>query len=112
MNSPSEKYKMGDSEKKLLGALFTVRNEISKKFNVAPFVICSESSLQEMALVKPTTLSSFQSITGISKTQSEKYFTHFCDFFKDFCEKNDLKFNQSKNLSVKQQLTGSKVKNF
>lgn len=61
-----------------------------KQFNLPPYVIFQEFSLEEMATRYPITLEELATINGVSKGKAEKYGKPFVDFIKKYVDENEI----------------------
>ena len=72
----SKNTKIHDTEnfdKELFSLLKALRKEIAAKSAVPAFVVFADSSLKEMSLKKPKTMSEFLQISGVGNKKAEKY---------------------------------------
>jgi len=74
--------------------LFTMLKEIrlaeAKKKSLPPFVIFLESSLQDMAIMYPTTLEELEKIQGVSKGKALRYGKPFISLIARYVEENNI----------------------
>ncbi len=61
-----------------------------KQFNLPPYVIFQELSLEEMATRYPITLEELATINGVSKGKAEKYGKPFIKLIADYVEENEI----------------------
>lgn len=61
-----------------------------KQFNLPPYVIFQEFSLEEMATRYPITLDELATINGVSKGKAEKYGKPFIALIKKYVEENEI----------------------
>src|SRR3546814_11716263 len=57
----------------LFEALRACRRDLAREAGVPPYVIFHDSTLREMAALKPTTLGALSNVTGVGTAKLEKY---------------------------------------
>jgi ATP-dependent DNA helicase RecQ len=72
----------------LFEELRSLRKSIAEKEKVPPFVIFSDTSLQDMCLRLPKTNGEFLNVKGVGEHKLEKYGLEFIQAIRAFCEKN------------------------
>ncbi len=80
----------GALDEKLLDMLKAVRKEVGKQYNVQPWIVFMENSLEEMATNYPTTLAELENIQGVSKGKAIKYGKKFVDLIARYVEENEI----------------------
>jgi len=80
----------GAADEKLLEQLKELRKKVAKEKNLPPFVIFLESSLEDMAVMFPTTMEELEKISGVSKGKSLRYGKPFLDIINSYVEENDV----------------------
>lgn len=70
----------------LFEALRELRLGLSKEVDVPPFVIFHDSTLREMARVRPTTIAEFAGISGVGKHKLERYGEAFVSVIRQFSQ--------------------------
>ncbi|MEP6847115.1 MAG: DNA helicase RecQ, partial [Panacibacter sp.] len=78
------------ADDKLVEMLKDVRHKEAKKKGLPPFVIFLESSLQDMAIMYPTTLQELEKCQGVSKGKAIKYGKPFVDLIAKYVEENEI----------------------
>ena len=78
------------ADEKLLEQLKSVRKKVSTEKNLPPFVIFLESSLEDMAVMFPTTMPELEKISGVSKGKAIRYGKPFLDVITAYVEENDI----------------------
>ena len=73
-----------DSEMDLFEALRACRKRYADDLGVPPYMIFHDSTLQEMALLKPATLDEFAEISGVGANKLERYGPGFLEAIADF----------------------------
>ena len=74
----------------LLDMLKQVRKRVAKEKNLPPFVIFLESSLEDMAIMFPTSMEELEKISGVSKGKALRYGKPFIDVISRYVEENDI----------------------
>lgn len=74
----------------LLDELYALRKEQAQENNVPPFVVFSDHSLREMALLYPTSLSELTRVSGIGEGKAKKYGQPFVDHIAKYTAQNNL----------------------
>jgi ATP-dependent DNA helicase RecQ len=74
------------------GCYFTkeLRKELSKKYNLPPYVIFQDPSLEAMSSTYPISIEELQNIPGVGMGKAKKYGKEFCELIKRHCEENDI----------------------
>lgn len=78
------------ADEKLFNMLKEVRLVEAKKKSLPPFVIFLESSLQDMAIMFPTTLEELEKIQGVSKGKALRYGKPFITLIAKYVEENQI----------------------
>ncbi len=78
-------------DEKLFSALKHLRKSLADQGNVPPYVIFHDTSLREMARVKPGDYGSFRTIAGVGEHKLEKYGPAFIEAIRPFREKQKQK---------------------
>ena len=68
-----------EADKAIFQKLRAYRLSIAKELNIAPFIIFHDSTLIEIAKVKPENLEQFASISGVGQTKLERYGSGFLE---------------------------------
>ncbi len=92
----------------LMKMLKDLRRKEAKKYNVPPFVIFQDPSLEDMATQYPISMEDMANITGVSKGKAMRYGRPFIQLIKEYVEENDI--DRPNDLIVKQVANKSKVK--
>jgi ATP-dependent DNA helicase RecQ len=74
----------------LFEMLKELRQKEAKKIGLPPFVIFLETSLQDMAIIYPTTLSELERCQGVSKGKALKYGKPFVQLIEKYVEENNI----------------------
>ncbi|MDR2496448.1 MAG: DNA helicase RecQ [Tannerellaceae bacterium] len=74
MNFAAQRAKATEaSDASLVGALRALRRTIAQDTDVAPYIIFTDASLQDMAIRKPTSLDEFTAVRGVGDIKLRKY---------------------------------------
>ena len=80
-----EKINFDYYENNLFKELNSLRKEISKQENIAPYIIFSDMTLIEMAEKKPRTRWDMLKIKGIGNQKFKSYGTRFLERINNYC---------------------------
>ncbi len=80
----------GATDDKLFELLKDIRKKVAKEKNLPPFVIFLERSLEDMAVMYPTTLDELEKISGVSKGKAIRYGKPFIDLITSYIEENEV----------------------
>jgi ATP-dependent DNA helicase RecQ len=86
-----------------------LRKNISKKFDLPPFVIFQDPSLEEMAIQYPITFEELQNITGVGAGKAKKYGKEFIELIKKHVEENEIERPQDMVVKSVVNKSGLKV---
>jgi ATP-dependent DNA helicase RecQ len=78
------------ADDRLFNMLKEIRLVEAKKKSLPPFVIFLESSLQDMAIMFPTTLEELEKIQGVSKGKALRYGKPFIQLIAQYVEENGI----------------------
>ncbi|MEO7800755.1 MAG: DNA helicase RecQ [Ginsengibacter sp.] len=78
------------ADEMLLNILKDVRKQVSKEKNLPPFVIFLETSLEDMAILLPTTMTELEKCQGVSKGKALRYGKRFTEAIAKYVEENNL----------------------
>ncbi len=92
----------------LFNLLKDVRLEQAKKYDVKPWVIFSDPSLQDMSTFYPISIEDMLSISGVNKGKAERYGKPFIDLIKKYVEENEI--DRPSDYLVRQVANKSKTK--
>ena len=73
----------GSAESALFERLRALRMELAKAAGVPPYVVFHDSTLREMALLRPTTLAQLAQLPGIGEKKLERYGGRFLALLRD-----------------------------
>ncbi len=74
----------------LLSMLRDLRKQTAHKFNVPPYVIFQDNSLDEMASIYPVDIEDLQNITGVGQGKAKRYGAEFCALIAKYCKENEI----------------------
>lgn len=80
----------GVLDPQVLNLLKDLRKKVGKQFNLPPYVIFQDNSLEEMATKYPITMDELCNISGVSKGKAERYGKKFIEEIKKYVEENDI----------------------
>jgi ATP-dependent DNA helicase RecQ len=80
----------GVLDPQVLNMLKDLRKQVGKQFNLPPYVIFQDTSLEEMATKYPITMDELCNIGGVSKGKAERYGKKFIEEIKKYVEENDI----------------------
>jgi ATP-dependent DNA helicase RecQ len=79
----------------LFEALRVLRREVAAEKQVAPFVVFSDTTLRELARVRPSSLERMRSIYGVGDTKLRDFGARFLEVISDHCRRNGLARDQA-----------------
>ncbi|MGM9742038.1 MAG: DNA helicase RecQ [Candidatus Cryptobacteroides sp.] len=74
----------------LLSMLKDLRKDISRKLNLQPWVIFSDTSLEDMSIMYPETLDELKTCQGVGEGKARKYGKPFMDLISKYVEENEI----------------------
>ena len=86
----SEQGGTGVADEQLYSMLLDLRKKIAQKYNVPPYVVFQDASLESMATLYPITEEELQNIPGVGAGKAKRYGEEFCKLIKHHCEENDI----------------------
>jgi ATP-dependent DNA helicase RecQ len=92
----------------LMQMLKDLRRQVAKKYNVPPFVIFQDPSIEDMATQYPITMEDMTKITGVSLGKAQRYAKEFLDLIKQYVEENEI--DRPSEFVVKSVANKSKLK--
>lgn len=97
----------------LIQELKVLRKELATQYNLPPFVIFSDVTLNEMGVYYPTSEKEMLNLTGVGKVKYEKYGMQFENVIRHYVQANQIKKTAleyvEKNLSESEPFIGSSV---
>jgi len=102
--------KQEKSDEVLYKILINERFKLSKDFNIPPFAVFQESSIEEMTFKYPVSFSELSAITGVGEGKSKKFGERFISIISKYCEENNIEREQ--DLIIKSSGSKSGLKLF
>ena len=96
------------ADETLYAMLLSLRKKIAKKYDVPPYVVFQDASLEAMTTLYPITLEEMQNIPGVGVGKAKRYGQEFCDLIKQYCEENEIE--RPTDMRVRTVANKSKVK--
>ena len=96
------------ADETLYAMLLSLRKKIAKKYEVPPYVVFQDASLEAMTTLYPITLEEMQNIPGVGVGKAKRYGQEFCDLIKQYCEENEIE--RPTDMRVRTVANKSKVK--
>jgi ATP-dependent DNA helicase RecQ len=104
----SEQVGTGVADEVLYGMLLDLRKKIAKKYDVPPYVVFQDTSLESMSTLYPVNEEELQNIPGVGAGKAKRYGAEFCKLIKQHCEENDIV--RPSDMRVRTVANKSKVK--
>ena len=95
-------------DKALFDLLKILRKKIAKQKGLPPYVIFQDPSLEEMAIVYPTTKEELSRINGVGRGKIDKFGPPFIEAIKDYVIENDI--TTASDVVIKSAVNKSKNK--
>jgi ATP-dependent DNA helicase RecQ len=92
----------------LMNMLKDIRRSVAKKFNLPPYVIFQDPSLEEMATQYPISMEDMSKITGVSLAKAQRYAQPFIDVIAKYVEENEIE--RPSDLTIRMVANKSKTK--
>ena len=80
----------GGGDPTLLKMLKTVREDLSRKLNLPPWVIFGDPSLEDMSILYPITLEELHHCQGVGEGKARKFGAEFIKVIASYVEDNDI----------------------
>lgn len=74
----------------LFKMLKDLRRSMAGRFEVPPYVIFQDVSLEQMATMYPVNEKELQNIQGVGAGKAKRYGKEFCELIKRYCEENEI----------------------
>ena len=104
------RVKSGGYEEKLYKMLVQLRKDVATKFDVPPYAVFQESSLQDMLVKYPVTIEELKNIHGVGEGKATKFGKPFIKLISDYTEENDI--TRPEDLVIKSTGANSGLKLF
>ena len=92
--TPTLTKKQETSDEVLYKILINERLKLSKDFNIPPFAVFQESSIQEMTFKYPISFSELSAITGVGEGKAKKFGERFISIISKYCDENNIEREQ------------------
>ncbi len=92
----------------LMNMLKDLRKQVAKKFNLPPYVIFQDPSLEEMATSYPLSMEDMAKIQGVSLGKAQRYAQPFIEMIVKHCEENEIE--RPMDFTIKTVANKSKTK--
>ena len=109
-STPTLTRKQEASDEILYKILINERLKLSKDFNIPPFAVFQESSIQEMTFKYPISFSELSAITGVGEGKAKKFGERFISIISKYCDENNIEREQ--DLIIKSSGSKSGLKLF
>jgi len=105
----AEEITLSEHEHRLFDALRELRRELAEERGVPPYVVFPDTTLKELAAVRPSNLDLFILINGVGTLKRDTFGLAFIDAIKFWCEGNDLELDAREPMGKppKNRKTGS-----
>ena len=80
----------GVADEVLYGMLLDLRKKIAQKYDVPPYVVFQDASLESMSTLYPVNEVELQNIPGVGAGKAKRYGAEFCKLIQRHCEDNDI----------------------
>ncbi len=80
----------GVADEVLYGMLLDLRKKIAQKYDVPPYVVFQDASLESMSTLYPVNEEELQNIPGVGAGKAKRYGAEFCKLIQRHCEDNDI----------------------
>ena len=110
LSTPTLTKKQETSDEVLYKILINERLKLSKDFNIPPFAVFQESSIQEMTFKYPISFSELSAITGVGEGKAKKFGERFISIISKYCDENNIEREQ--DLIIKSSGSKSGLKLF
>ena len=77
-------------DKVLFGMLKALRKDIAHKEKLPPYVIFSDPSLEEMAILYPISMDDLKQVVGVGESKAKKFGQPFLDLIEGYVEDNEI----------------------
>ena len=109
-STPTLTKKQETSDEVLYKILINERLKLSKDFNIPPFAVFQESSIQEMTFKYPISFLELSAITGVGEGKAKKFGERFISIISKYCDENNIEREQ--DLIIKSSGSKSGLKLF
>ncbi|OQA97387.1 MAG: ATP-dependent DNA helicase RecQ [Bacteroidetes bacterium ADurb.Bin217] len=99
----------GSLDPVLISMLIELRKKIAKKYNVPPFVVFQETSIEDMAVQYPITIEELTNIIGVGQGKAQKYGKEFVELIAQYVVDNAIERPQDMVVKSVVNKSGNKV---
>ncbi len=96
------------SDETLYAMLLSLRKKIAKQYDVPPYVVFQDVSLEAMTTLYPITVEEMMNIPGVGAGKAKRYGKDFCELIKQYCDENEIE--RPTDIRVRTVANKSKVK--
>ncbi|MEG1611611.1 MAG: DNA helicase RecQ [Alistipes sp.] len=82
--------KGGVADEELFAMLKDLRKKVSKKYDLPPFVIFQDPSLEDMSVQYPITIEELQSVSGVGVGKAKKFGEEFIKLIKTYVDEKEI----------------------
>lgn len=82
--------KGGAADEELFSMLKDLRKKVAKKFDLPPFVVFQDPSLEDMSVQYPITIEEMQNISGVGVGKAKKFGEEFIKLIKAYVEEKEI----------------------
>ena len=96
------------ADETLYAMLLSLRKKIAKQYDVPPYVVFQDISLEAMTTLYPITVEEMMNIPGVGAGKAKRYGKDFCELIKQYCDENEIE--RPTDIRVRTVANKSKVK--
>ena len=96
------------SDETLYAMLLSLRKKIAKQYDVPPYVVFQDVSLEAMTTLYPITVEEMMNIPGVGAGKAKRYGKDFSELIKQYCDENEIE--RPTDIRVRTVANKSKVK--
>ena len=96
------------ADETLYAMLLSLRKKIAKQYDVPPYVVFQDVSLEAMTTLYPITVEEMMNIPGVGAGKAKRYGKEFCELIKQYCDENEIE--RPTDIRVRTVANKSKVK--
>lgn len=100
----------GGLDQNLFNQLKELRKTVAKKYNIPPYTVFMDPSLEDMTVQYPITIEEITKIYGVGEGKAKKYGKEFAEFIAKYVEENNIERTQ--DMVLKQLVNKSNHKVF
>lgn len=98
----------GSTDPVLFGIIKDLRKKLGQQYNLPPYVIFQDTSLEAMATLYPITSEELQNIPGVGASKADRYGKRFLEVIRKYVEENDI--DRPADIRVRTRPNKSKIK--